>query len=359
MSERVSDEAGRKKKTSSGHRRRIVIAVVLLAVFAAGGLWAYDKISDRFGSPDDYEGSGSGEVTVQIVDGADGAAIGRALEDEDVVASSEAFYQLSLSDERAQSIQPGSYRMKKKMSADAAMTALVDPENRLAARITIPEGTRVDDIVQTIVENTELPEEDLRAALDDPATVGLPDLAEGNPEGYLFPETYFVEPDATAAQVLAQMVAQTDQVLGEMDVEARAAELGHTPEELMTVASILEWEVNNDADFRKAAGVIYNRLEAGMPLQMDSTVHYVSGRRGDAYTTEEERAADSPYNTYRHPGLPPGPIGSPGAQAIEAALNPEEGDWLYFVADPDTGETTFSDSYEEHQQACADTGIQC
>jgi len=352
---RVNRSGGRR----SGSGRRIVIVLVALAAFAGAGFWAYDAISDRFGAPDDYEGSGSGEVTVQIADGADGAAIARALEAEDVVASSEAFYQLSLTDERAQTIQPGSYRMKKKMSAEAALTALVDPNNRTAARITVPEGSRVDDIVQTVVENTELSEDELRAALKDPSAIGLPEAAEGNPEGYLFPETYFVEPDATAAEVLGQMVNQTDEVLGELDVQTRATQLGHSTEELMTVASILEWEVNNDADFRKAARVIYNRLDEGMPLQMDSTVHYVSGRRGDAYTTEEERAADSPYNTYRHPGLPPGPIGSPGAQAIEAALNPADGAWLYFVADPKTGETTFSDSYEQHQQACADTGIQC
>ena len=112
-------------------------------------------------------------------------------------------------------------------------------------------------------------------------------------------------------------------------------------------------------DFARGARVFYNRLEEGMPLQMDSTVHYISGRSGDVFTTPEERDSDSPYNTYKFPGLPPGPIGSPGEAAIEAALNPEAGDWVYFVADPDTGDTTFSVTYSEHQQACRDAGFSC
>ncbi|RLV55411.1 endolytic transglycosylase MltG [Aeromicrobium phragmitis] len=340
-------------------RGKLLAALVVIVVLCAGGFWAFGEVRDRFGAPDDYSGEGSGEVTVQIAEGANGAQIAQTLYENDVVASTEAFYRLSMSDQRAQTIQPGTYQLRQKMSAKAALDALVDRANRVESRVTVPEGTRVDDIVQLIAENTDITAEDLEAALADPAGIGLPEVAQGNPEGYLFPETYFVEPDTTATQLLSQMVQQTVQVTDELGIEERAAALGYNAEEIMTIASILEWEVNNEEDFRKAARVIYNRLDVGEALRMDSTVHYVSGRRGDAFTTDEERNADSPYNTYRYPGLPPGPIGSPGKAAIEAALNPAEGEWMYFVADVETGETTFTNTYAEHQQACRDAGFEC
>ncbi|WP_293781843.1 endolytic transglycosylase MltG [uncultured Aeromicrobium sp.] len=340
-------------------RGKVLVALLVIVVLGAAGFWAVGEVRDRFGAPDDYAGTGSGEVTVQIADGANGAQIAQVLHENDVVASTEAFYRLSMADQRAQSIQPGTYRLRQKMSAQAALEALVDPANRIESRVTIPEGTRVDDIVQLIAENTDITAEDLQAALADPAALGLPEAAQGNPEGYLFPETYFVEPDTTAVELLSQMVQQTVQVTQELNIDERAASLGHTAQDIMTIASILEWEVNNDEDFRKAARVIYNRLDVGEALRMDSTVHYVSGRRGDAFTTEEERNADSPYNTYRYAGLPPGPIGSPGRAAIEAALDPADGEWMYFVADVRTGETTFTNTYGEHQQACRDAGFEC
>ncbi|HEY9293616.1 MAG TPA: endolytic transglycosylase MltG, partial [Microlunatus sp.] len=118
--------------------------------------------------------------------------------------------------------------------------------------------------------------------------------------------------------------------------------------------SLIEAEVNRPADRPKAARVIYNRLAAGMPLQLDSTVHYAIGRRGKVTTTAQERANKSPYNTYVHKGLPPGPIGAPGKAALEAAANPAAGDWLYWVAvNPDSGETVFTKTKAEHDAAVA------
>jgi UPF0755 protein len=133
-----------------------------------------------------------------------------------------------------------------------------------------------------------------------------------------------------------------------LDIGTKADKLGLTPEEVLTVASIIEYEVNKPEDYPKVARVIYNRLKKDMPLQMDSTVAYVSKRTGDVFTTDEERASTSRYNTYRHTGLPPGPIGSPGEATIEAALNPASGDWLYFVADYEEDTTRFSSTLGEH-----------
>jgi len=336
-----------------------IIAVLAVIAVLIGGYVVVTKAMDRLGGADDYSGGGTGSIEVAIPSGANGLQIARLLAEKDVVKSSEAFYQLSLTDQRASKIQPGTYQLRQRMSAEAALTALVDPSARVQTKFTVPEGSRVDDVLAIIAKNTEISQGDLEAAAKDPAAIGLPAQAGGNLEGFLFPETYFVEPGDTATDVLSKMVAQTMAMTKELDLGPKARAMGLSGEEILTIASILEWEVNNEADFAKASRVIQNRLEAGQPLQMDSTVHFVSGRRGDAYTTDEERNADSPYNTYKYPGLPPGPIGSPGRDAIEAALNPAEGDWLYFVADPDTGETTFSSSYAEHQQACRATGIEC
>ncbi len=125
--------------------------------------------------------------------------------------------------------------------------------------------------------------------------------------------------------------------------------MGLTPEQVLTVASILEYEANHSADYPKVARVLYNRLAKGMPLQLDSTVAYVSQRSGDVWTTAAERANTSAYNTYAHAGLPPGPIGSPGEETIKAALAPAKGDWLYFVPDYEHHTTHFSKTYAEHQ----------
>ena len=158
----------------------------------------------------------------------------------------------------------------------------------------------------------------------------------------------------TAKQLLKIMVKKTIDVSKSLNIETRAQALGYTTEQILTVASILEYEAKKDEDYPKVARVLYNRLAKPMRLQLDSTVSYVSQREGDVFTTPEERADPSKYNTYTNDGLPPGPIGSPGEKTIEAALNPAEGSWLYFVAvNLETGETIFSNTLGEHNRAVA------
>ncbi len=146
------------------------------------------------------------------------------------------------------------------------------------------------------------------------------------------------------------MVAKSVSVNESLDLAAKAEAVNLTPEQVLTVASILEYEANRSEDYPKVARVLYNRLNKGMPLQLDSTVSYISQREGDVYTTAAERANPSAYNTYKHPGLPPGPIGSPGEETIKAALSPAKGDWLYFVPDYEDDTTHFSETFEEHQK---------
>ena len=335
--------------------RRIVTLLVILAL-VFGGYFVWTKVSSFISGPADYSGSGTGSVTVEIPQNSNGQQIADILAEKDVVKSAEAFYQLALKDSRFQAIQAGYYKVKKQMSAEAAMKALSDKRNIVGApgesRVTIPEGSRVKSITKIIAAKTKISAAAVTKALKDPEAIGLPAVAKGNPEGYLFPATYSVGAKTTATQLLKQMVAKTLSVAKELDIGTRARALGLDGEQVLTVASILEYEAKKDSDYPKVARVLYNRLKAGMLLQLDSTVSYASGREGDVFTTEGERDSDSPYNTYKAAGLPPGPIGSPGEKTIEAALNPADGDWLYFVAvNLETGETVFSDTKAEHDAA--------
>lgn len=344
---------GRRRKTSSGGRARGCLAVLIVLGIVAALLYVgvtrgVDFLQDQFRDPEDYPGPGSGEVTFEVVSGDSIPAMGSNLVDAGVVASAEAFTDAASGDPCAPNIQAGFYPLKKKMKAADALQIMCDPDQQVKAGVTIPEGFRVADIVSRIVEETEIPKKSLTRLLAAPEQIGLPAEAEGNPEGYLFPATYTVNPTTSAKDLLSEMVAMTTSVEEELDIANRAADVGLTAHEVITVASILEYEANNADDYAKVARVIYNRLEEGMALQLDSTVSYVSKREGDVWTTPEERANDSLYNTYEHAGLPPGPIGSPGKTSIEAALNPAAGDWLYFVPDFESGTTLFAATYDEH-----------
>lgn len=339
-------------------RRIIVLVVAIVVIF--GGFLAYGKVASMFGGPADYSGQGSGSVVVEIPQGANGQQIAEILVKKDVVKSAEAFYQLSIKDSRAQAIQSGFFKMRLKGSAESALRQLTDRKNRVEGKVTIPEGSRVGQIVKAIVAGSDIKQSALLAALNKPKTLGLPSVANLNPEGYLFPATYTVEPGTTATQLLQQMVAKTLAIAKELDIGTRARALGLSGEQVLTVASILEYEAKKGSDYPKVARVLYNRLAKPMRLQLDSTVSYVSKRKGDVFTTPAERADPSKYNTYTNDGLPPGPIGSPGRKTIEAALNPAQGSWLYFVAiNLDTGETIFSDTFAEHQQAVAKLTAYC
>jgi len=346
--------AGRRRAPRGPSRTGRLFRTLVLLLAIAGLVFAFVKVKDMFGGPDDYSGTGTGEVVIEVPAGANGQQIADILASKDVVKSAEAFYQVSLNDTRAQTIQPGFYQLRKQMSAEAALNALVDRKNRVEGRVVVPEGANVDQIVKLISKGSEIPEKDVVAALEKPKSLDLPQDAGGNPEGYLFPATYTVEPGTSAKALLKQMVSKAVDVYGSLDLDTRGQELGYSGAEIITVASLLEREAQRDEDFPKVARVLYNRLDEGMPLQLDSTVQYVSKREGDVFTTPEERDDPSAYNTYQHAGLPPGPIGSPGEKTIEAALNPTEGTWRYFVTiNLETGETVFSNTNDEHSQAVA------
>ncbi|MDN5851840.1 MAG: endolytic transglycosylase MltG [Actinomycetia bacterium] len=341
----------RKKKRGPG----CMIALIIVLVLGAAGYWGVNKavsmLDGVLGPPDNYSGNGTGKVVVEVGQGDPIAEIGRTLKAEGVVASVDAFTDAAAQNPESGTIQPGFYKMANEMSAEAALGRLLDESFRTSGSVIVPEGLRSDQIPKVVAEGSEIDASAVKKALKKPEKLGLPAYAEGEVEGFLYPATYEVAPKASATELLRQMVKNAREAHNELRLNSRAAKVGVSAREALIVASLIEREASRDKDRPKVARVIYNRLDEGMPLQLDSTVHYVAERSGDVFTTDEERDIDSPYNTYKSKGLPPGPIDSPGEEAIKAALNPAKGSWTYFVTvDLESGETLFASSLSGHNK---------
>ena len=333
----------------SRHRRswaKWVAGLVTVALAAAMIGYSVTLLRGTSEPETEFVGDGVGEVVVVIERGDTLTQIGSSLEEAGVISSADSFVNVATVDERASSIGPGRYTLRLQMGALEALELLLDPVSRRDSRLVLPEGLRLDQTIEASVAATDIPRADFEAALAQTADLGLPVWAKDRPEGFLFPATYDIAGDESAGALLKSFVSRFNQASAEVGLEERAAEIGLKPYRVLTIASIVQAEVP-PADFPKAARVIYNRLEQGMPLQMDSTVAYALGIN-DIQLNEDQLATSSPYNTYENRGLPPGPINSPGEAAIEAALDPAEGDWLYFVTvTPATGETKFTADYDE------------
>jgi UPF0755 protein len=322
----------------------VLVSVGLLALVAFG---AFLGIRSLTGSgTGDYEGEGTGSVTVVVNKGDSLTAIGQTLAEAGVVASSDAFIDAAAANPDAEGIAPGAYALREQMSGAAAVALLLDPASRVVDKVVVPEGWRVEKTVAAIVKATGLPEEEVLDSLSRADELGLPTWAKGQVEGFLFPATYEFQPDATADEVVEAMLARFNQAAEAVDLVDSAKARGITPREAVIVASLVQGE-SAPEDYDKVARVVYNRLDQGMRLQFDSTVNYALGT-SEIQLSREQLDTDSPYNTYRNAGLPPGPISSPGEAALQAALSPAKGTWLYFVAtDPAAGITKFATSYEK------------
>ena len=328
-------------------RRRTAVVVLVALLGLGGGTWAawgtLGPVVSSLTESDDYEGAGTGSVDVKVAAGDTGRAIGRTLTEAGVVKSTSAFVSAAAAQPDAAGIQTGTYRLKERMSSAAAVALLLDPASKVTAKFTVPEGLRAQQVLELIPAQTPIGADAVAAAVADPAALGLPASANGNLEGYLFPATYDVDPDETAAELLTAMVTRTKQVLTELGVPA---EREH---DVVVEASIAQKEARTPEDMAKVTRVLQNRLAIGMKLQLDSTVAYAVNS-STVTTTADQRATDSPYNTYFYPGLPAGPIANPGEDALRAAMNPEPGTWLYFVTvDLETGETRFATTTAEYQ----------
>ncbi|WP_226899810.1 endolytic transglycosylase MltG [Nonomuraea phyllanthi] len=320
-----------------------MVSVGLAAALVALGAGAFAMLRPYF-SPDDFDGPGSGVVTVRIAPGSSAQEIGSTLADSGVVASAGSFVRAA--EERAVTnrLRPGHYRLRKGMAAGAALDLLLAPSSRVVRRVTIPEGMRTSEVLARLAKQTGLPLKEFQGV--DKGLVGLPEYAPGL-EGFLFPATYEIEPGDKAVDVLAAMVERFGVAARKVGLEEQAASKHLTPLEAVTVASLIQAEGGTDEDYPKIARVIYNRLQKGTKLEIDSTVLYAQNRR-TLRVTEKDTKIDSPYNTYRHKGLPPGPIANPGEKALLAALNPAKGDWHWFVTtDPAHRITKFTNKESE------------
>ncbi|MFB7668392.1 endolytic transglycosylase MltG [Kitasatospora sp. NPDC056138] len=338
----------RRLRTGAACCLSVFAVLAVAAAVALGGLLLWPKGQPKAA---DYVGNGTGTVQVSVPRGASLTQIGKSLVKADVVASVKAFTDAAANTPAGTRIQPGTYTLKRKMSAAAALGVLLDPAN--ANALTIPEGWRAAQIYAAVDQKLKLaPGTTAKTAQQKAGDLELPDITGGKIEGFLFPSTYAVTDETTAIDLLKQMVEQAARVHQTEGVDAAAVLNRQSPYGLVTVASLLEGEADNPEDMAKVARVIYNRLAKNMPLQLDSTINYALGR-STLTTTGDDTKLDSPFNTYLHPGLPPTPIANPGQDALRAAAHPADGDWLYFVT-VKPGDTRFTDSLEQQQKNVAE-----
>jgi UPF0755 protein len=302
-------------------------------------------------SPVNFTGNGSGHVQVQITPGETASGVGETLVADNVVASVSAFTAAATASGHPTALEPGYYEVKQHMSAAAAFALLLNPKSRVQTRVLVQEGLRVTDIIHLLGTATH----DLsgyQAAVNDTKALGLPPYADGDAEGYLFPATYDIQPNESPIDVARLMVATFEQQVATVNLAATAKADDITETQAIIIASLVQAEGGSIADYGKIARVIYNRLNASPPmkLELDSTVMFALHTTG-IRASSSQLQVNSPFNTYLHFGLPPGPIDDPGLAAIQAALHPTPGDWLYFVTvNPKTGLTRFTASATQFEQ---------
>jgi UPF0755 protein len=280
---------------------------------------------------------GMPEVVIDLPQGATGSQIASVLYDAGVVKSSQAYFRVAVGDSRSQKVAPGSHRLTLRISAAQALEQLLDPD-RIPNLIRVAEGAWKSEVQKAFVDYG-FTKSEVKSAF---SQLELP-VGFSNSEGLIFPAQYSF-PEGTSAQAAAQAMVDrfSDDPYGR---QLLAGNKEFSGQKLLTIASIVQAESTNE-DFSKVARVIYNRLKIGMPLQMDSTVHFIMQARGDIFLSRKSTMLNSPYNTYRKYGLPPGPISNPGSDAIKATLQPLDGDWLYFITVA-PGDTRFTSNFDQ------------
>ena len=329
--------------------------IVALAILGGGAYFVWDKASTFLASledvPDYTDVKGKASVTITVPSGSSLTEIGTILQTKNVIRSTKAFDRAVKAQDSSPTVQAGSYLMRTQVPATRALQILLDPAAyRVRHQVTVPEGLRLSAQIKVLVKGTKISAADYQKALANPKSLGLPSYAKNNPEGILFPDTYELTQGATATTVLRQMSSRYATVAGDADLSAQAKKLKRSPYQVLIVASIIEKEVSQERYRAKVARVLYDRLDRGMDLGLDSTVIYALNLKTTT-TTAANRKSKSPYNTYNHQGLPPGPISAPGEAALKAAANPAGGDWLYFTTvNFDTGETKFAKNDTAHEK---------
>ncbi|TQJ32178.1 endolytic transglycosylase MltG [Microbacterium sp. SLBN-146] len=359
----TTDELGIVPRPVDKRRRRIggwIAFGVVLAIFggiAAGGWYVWSTYEPQIRAfmgweePKDFDaGLANGEALLTIVSGDTGASISPKLFEAGITKTDDAFYDYLVTEGLNPPFVPGVFRLQLQMTSEAALEAILNPENKLENTSQLREGLTVEQSLPILADTIGIPLEEFQAAVADPSAYGV---AASDLEGWLFPATYQFDPGVTATDVISTLVNRTVQSLDAAGVPAEERQ------RILTIASIIQREARFEADMQKVSTVIVNRLDPGNQetfgyLQMDSTAQYGYGEMHDGTASSSQEALDDDnlWNTYKYPGLPVGPISNPGDTAISAAMNPAEGDWLYFVTvNLDTGETVFTSNLADHNRA--------
>lgn len=368
----VADERGHYRRTRpkpprrGGFARRWIAIFIALGIFVGGAYLAkqfIDPIWTKITTSGDidFPGPGEGEVAVVIKAGEDGEAIATTLKSTGVVKTRTAYLDVARANEKqAAAIQPGTYNLRKGMTAKDAFTFIADPANREAKRVTVREGLWASEVYPILSKETGVPVAEYVKAAANPKALGLPAAAGGKVEGWLFPSTYEFPDKATATVQLKTMVAKAVAEMKKSGVpEAQW-------ERTMILASIVEAEAKLDVDRPKVARVFLNRIDNtgkaptyGL-FQSDASLAYGLKKRVINLTKSELEDQSNPYNLRYKPGLPPSPISNPGAKSIQAVAKPADGPWLFFVAtNPDTGETKYATTVAEHEVNVAEFDAWC
>ncbi|RBP98336.1 hypothetical protein CRD60_00160 [Bifidobacterium aemilianum] len=337
-----------RKRQRTQRLLRIGLVFLLVLVVAAGGFGGYrvisNLVSSRHDSADirDYPGPGTGRVQFTVKSGQGVQAIADNLAKMDVIKSAEVF--ASTVSANNSTLYPGTYTLKRHMSSLDVVNILSD-QSKAKGFLEVRSGERVSEVIAHAARLSGLPESDFQSLVDAGGPGILPDEAQGKFEGWLEPGSYDVASVKSAEGILQSMVDKRVSRLDSLGVPR-----GQDRQRLLIEASVAESEVNSSEYYGKVVRVILNRLDRGMNLGMDTTVAYGLGIKADKLTDAMLADSSNPYNTRTNPGLPPSPISNPGDRAIQAAMDPPQGTWLYFVTtNLKTGETKFANTESEFE----------
>jgi UPF0755 protein len=343
------DHYGKTRRRGRGRSAGTIALVVVLVVVLGIGFEGFRLYSKYRSDHANWNDAGYGRVVVTVPNGASAFSIAPELVSKGVIAAAEPFVDAAKASSNPSGLQPGLFVLRKHMGASQAWALLLNPKARDQLAVTIPDGLRYSRILPILAKDSGIAVSKFQSAIKDTAALGLPSYANGSPEGYLYPATYDIQPGTTALQILQMAVHQFTVEASQLDLAAGAQQAQFTEAQVITEASLLEAEVGPKY-YADVARVLDNRLNANMPLELDSTVAYATGDYSYNLSSSQLQV-NSPYNTFIHAGLPPGPIDSPDAAAISAVLHPapSSDDWLYFVTINKSGLTKFTSSQSQFE----------
>ncbi|WNI33070.1 endolytic transglycosylase MltG [Streptomyces sp. ITFR-6] len=354
------ERRGKGKKKGRSGCACLVISLVLVGGVGGVGYFGYSYYQDKFGPAEDYAGSGSGTVEIEIPKGSYGYDIANILKKQGVVKSVDAFVSAQSENPKGKSIQAGVYLLHEKMAASEALKMMLDPKSQNL--LVIPEGSRNVAVYAMIDKKLSLKKGTTKGiATSKKADLGLPGWASKNKdikdplEGFLYPAAYSVTKETKPETILEKMVSRSNDEYKKLDLEGTAKKYKlDGPWQVLTVASLVQAEGLTHDDFRKMAEVVYNRLKpdntvTNRKLEFDSAYNYLTNQSEIKIRSKDIRSNPDPYNTYYHAGLPPGPVSNPGGEALRATLSPTGDGWMFFIS-LDGKKTQFTKTAAEHEK---------